>query len=54
LQIGTTIVFDSSPDDDITLTCQGIPVFEGNIGCVEENVAILVNKVINKKIRDES
>ncbi len=54
LQIGTTIVFDSSPDDDIVLTCQGVTVFEGNIGCVEENVAILVNKVINKKIRDES
>jgi hypothetical protein len=41
------------PSDDILLTCQGVSVFEGNIGCVEDNIAILVNKVINKKIRDE-
>ena len=54
LQIGTTIVFDTSPDDDITLTCQGITILKGNIGCVDENVAVLVNKVINKKMRDES
>jgi len=54
LQIGTTIVFDTLPDDDITLTCQGITILEGNIGCVDDNVAVLVNKVINKRIRDES
>jgi len=54
LQVGTTIVFDNSPDDDITLTCQGITVLKGNIGCVDENVAVLVNKVVNKKMRDDS
>jgi flagellar motor switch protein FliM len=54
LQVGTTIVFDTAPDDDITLTCQGITILKGNIGCVEDNVAVLVNKVINKRIRDES
>lgn len=54
LQPGTTIVFDNSPDDDITVMCQGITVFKGNIGCVDENVAVLVNKVINKKMRDDS
>lgn len=54
LQIGTTIVFDNSPDDDITLTCQGVTVFKGNIGCIDDNVAVLINKVINKKMRDDS
>lgn len=54
LQPGTTIVFDNSPDDDITVVCQGITVFKGNIGCVDDNVAVLVNKVINKKMRDDS
>ena len=51
-KVGTTIIMDSSPDDVISLKCQGVKVFEGKVGCVDDDVAVAVTKVINKKMRE--
>ena len=52
LEVGSTIILDGAPEDDITMTCQGLNVFEGKVGSSGEDVAIAINKVINKKMRD--
>ncbi|MCE3232570.1 MAG: fliM [Rickettsiaceae bacterium] len=54
LKVGNTIMFDLAPDDEITLSCQGINVLKGRVGCVGEDVAIAVSQVINKKMRERS
>lgn len=50
LKVGSTIVLNTSPDDEIMLNCHGINILKGKIGCVGDNVAISVSEVINKKM----
>lgn len=52
LSIGDTVILDSRPDDEVALICNDIAVFEGKVGCVDDDVAIAITKVINKKMRD--
>lgn len=52
LKVGTTIVMDAKVDDVVEMQCQGVKVFEGSVGCVNDDVAIAITKVINKKMRE--
>jgi flagellar motor switch protein FliM len=52
LKVGSTVIMDTAPGDEIALNCQGINVFKGRIGCVEDDVAIAISEVINKKMRE--
>jgi flagellar motor switch protein FliM len=52
LKVGSTIIMDSAPGDEISLNCRGINVCKGRIGCVGDDVAVAVSEIINKKMRE--
>lgn len=52
LEVGSTLLLDCKPDDDITLRCGGIPVTSGSLGRVENKVAVSVHEEIQRKIRE--
>lgn len=49
LTIGSTIVLDKLPDDDVVLSCGDVPMVSGKLGRKGENIAVRVNNVLNKK-----
>jgi flagellar motor switch protein FliM len=53
LKVGSTIVMDVAPNDEIIMHCQGVNVLKGRIGCVGEDMAIAISEVINKKMREQ-
>lgn len=52
LQVGSTMLLDCSPDDDITIRCGGISVTTGTLGRVKENIAISIHDSVKQKSRD--
>ena len=52
LKVGSTMLLDCSPDDDITLRCGGIAVTTGTLGRVKENVAISIHDAVKQKARE--
>lgn len=53
MKVGSTIILDAKPDDNISINCRGLKVLEGKIGAVEDDVAIAVTKIFNKSMRDD-
>jgi len=51
LKVGSTIVLDKTPDDDIILKCGGINMMSGKLGKMGDNKAIKINEIINKKMK---
>jgi len=52
LQVGSTMLLDCSPDDDITLRCGGIPVTTGTLGRVKENIAVSIHDAVKQNARE--
>lgn len=52
LKVGSTMLLDCSPDDDIILRCGGIPVTTGTLGRVQESIAISINEPVKQKTKD--
>ncbi len=52
LKVGSTMLLDCSPDDDITLRCGGIPVTSGTLGRVRDNIAISIHEPVKQKTPD--
>lgn len=52
LKVGSTIMLDNEPGDEVILRCRGIPVLSGNMGRSEDNIAVQVTNVITKKMRE--
>lgn len=52
LKVGSTMLLDCSPEDDITLRCGGIPVTTGTLGRVKENIAISIHDSVKQKPQD--
>lgn len=48
LKVGSTLVIDSFPDDDIVMNCQGVDVLTGKVGRIGDNVALVVQDVLNE------
>ncbi|HCR86153.1 MAG TPA: flagellar motor switch protein FliM [Alphaproteobacteria bacterium] len=42
LKVGSTLVMENFPDDDIDVSCNGVNIFKGKIGSYGDNVAISV------------
>lgn len=42
LQVGSTLIMENFPDDDIDVSCNGVSIFKGKIGSYGDNVAISV------------
>ena len=52
LKVGSTMLLDCSPDDDITIRCGGIPVTTGSLGRVGESIAVSLHDPVKRKLRD--
>ena len=52
LKVGSTMLLDCSPEDDITLRCGGIPVTTGTLGRVKENIAVSIHDSVKQKPQD--
>ena len=50
LKVGSTLIMENFPDDDIDISCNGIKVLKGKLGSYGENVAISVTD--DKAIKD--
>lgn len=52
LKVGSTIVLDTKPDDDIILSCKNVDILSGKIGKVEDSVAVSIENILNKRMRE--
>jgi flagellar motor switch protein FliM len=52
LKIGSTILFDASPDDPVRIKCGGVPLTTAQIGRVGDKMAIAINEDI-KNFREQ-
>ncbi len=50
--VGSTMLLDCTPDDDVTLRCGGIPVTTGALGRVGDHIAIALNEAVKRKAKD--
>jgi flagellar motor switch protein FliM len=52
LKVGSTMLLDCTPEDEVTVRVGGIPVTTGMLGKVEDSVAISLNDPIRRKMKD--
>ncbi|WP_319775685.1 flagellar motor switch protein FliM [Breoghania sp.] len=48
MELGETLMFDLSPQDPVTIKVGDVALSEGNIGRVDDNIAIAVNRGLRK------
>ena len=53
-QVGTTVLLDCSPDDEVTIRCGGIAVTTGMLGRMGEQIAVSLNDAIKRKPKEPS
>ena len=53
LKVGSTIIMENSPEDDILLHCSGLKMFSGKLGRVGNKIAVAINEKLNKKLDEE-
>lgn len=53
LEIGQTIMLNAMASGNVSLRCGGIPLLEGRIGRVGQNVAVRVEEVMKRIVSDE-
>lgn len=49
LKVGSTIIMENSPDDDIILHCSGINMLAGKLGRINENIAVRIGQTLSRK-----
>ncbi len=52
LKVGSTLLLDCSPEDEISLRCGGIPITTGILGKVGDNIAVSLMDGINRKSKE--
>ncbi len=52
LKVGSTMLLDCTPDDEVTIRCGGIPVTTGSLGKVGDHVAIAINSPIKRRPKE--
>jgi flagellar motor switch protein FliM len=52
LRVGSTIVLDKEPDEEITLLCGGVPMMSGKLGKMGDHKALKVTDIINKRMKE--
>jgi flagellar motor switch protein FliM len=53
LDVGSTIVLDTGPDDAIEVRCKGIPMMSGRMGDSNSHIAIKIDDLIQRETEDE-
>ncbi len=54
LNVGSTLLLDCTPDDEVAIRCGGIPVSSGMIGKVGDSMAISLNEPMRRKAKGTS
>lgn len=54
LKVGSTIIMENSPDDDVIIRSNGIKLLTGKLGRVGENMAVCISTATNKKTSEET
>jgi flagellar motor switch protein FliM len=54
LKVGSTIIMEDAPDDDVILICEGNKMLSGKLGRVGNKIAVSVNNTLNKKMKEGS
>ncbi len=52
LRVGSTIVLDKDPEEDIIIKCGGINMMTGKLGKLGDNKAVRVTEIVNKKMKE--
>ncbi len=52
LKVGSTLLLDCTPDDNVTLRCGGIPITTGLLGKIGDRVAVSLNESIKRKMKE--
>lgn len=50
LKIGSTIIMDNTPNDDIDLECNGVKMLSGKVGAMGSNIAVRISEIHQKKM----
>jgi flagellar motor switch protein FliM len=53
-KIGSTIIMDDGPEEDVILHCCGVKMLSGKLGRVDDKIAVYVNNILNKKMKEVS
>jgi flagellar motor switch protein FliM len=53
LKVGSTIITNNTPTDDVNMECNGIKVMSGKIGSSGNNMAIKIDEIFHKEIDEE-
>jgi flagellar motor switch protein FliM len=52
LKVGSTIIMDDAPDDDVIIHCAGNKMLSGKLGRVGNKIAVSINNTLNKKLKE--
>jgi flagellar motor switch protein FliM len=52
LKVGNTLLLDQKPEDPVIVRCRGVEVLSGKIGRVEDSMAISVQEILNKRLKE--
>ncbi|MDX2073619.1 MAG: flagellar motor switch protein FliM [Alphaproteobacteria bacterium] len=50
-KVGSTLLLDCTPEDEVTLRCGGIPITTGILGKVGDNIAVSLTDDIKRKVK---
>lgn len=53
-KVGSTLLLDRSPDDEVIVKCGGVQVTTGKAGKIGENIAVSLSEPVRKKARESS
>lgn len=51
LKVGSTIIMNNSPDDEIWIKCRNIKMMMGKLGALNNNMAVQVSKILTKAMK---
>lgn len=51
--VGTRIIFNTRPEDELEMRCGHFPMFKGPVGQKQDNIAVRIEKYIPPKQRDD-
>ncbi|MBN8530604.1 MAG: flagellar motor switch protein FliM [Alphaproteobacteria bacterium] len=53
-KVGTTVILNKSPDEDVLITCGGVPLLKGKLGRAGDGIAVRVSDFLFKNEAEES
>ncbi len=52
-KVGTKIVFNTRPEDELEMRCGHFPMFKGPVGQKQDNIAVRIEKYIQPKQQED-